>query len=246
MLDSSSLIIIPARLNSSRFPRKILETINGKPMIIHILEKAESLKLCDCYIACCCDKVKSIVESFGGKAIVTDPELPSGTDRVYAAAKSLAVKPEFIINLQGDTAVFDEAILPSILNVLKSNESIDMTTPVIRSTEIHNPNVVKVIFNNMEKHMPGKAIYFSRKAIPDGASEIYSHIGIYAYRFKALKKFVSLEPSYLERIERLEQLRGIQNDINIFAVPVSGAVISVDVKEDLSFVRKSLLQNIIR
>ena len=244
MKDNSSVIFIPARLNSSRFPRKILEPIDGKPLIIHVLERAQRANICECYVACCCEEVKQIVENYGGKAIVTNPDLPSGTDRIFAALETLAEKPQYIINLQGDTPVFDESILADILNVLKNNHEIDMTTPVVLSAnqnELVNENTVKVVFNNMEEHMPGKAIYFSRSAIPNGSEWFYSHIGMYAYRYGALKKFVVLSQSFLEKFERLEQLRAIQNDMNVWAVPVKGNAISVDVREDLQKVFDAIM-----
>ena len=242
-VDNSAAIFIPARLNSSRFPRKILEPIDGKPLIIHVLDRARSLKLCECYVACCCEEVKKIVEFYGGKAIVTDPGLPSGTDRILAALETLGDKPKFIINLQGDTPIFDAAILENILNVLKSDPTLDMTTPAIlhkNLNEFDNENLVKVVFNNMEKNIPGRAIYFSRSPIPGGGQYFYSHIGIYAYRYESLKKFVSLPQSFLEKSERLEQLRAIQGGMNIYIVPVENIALSVDVREDLQAVYKAL------
>lgn len=241
MKNNSAAIFIPARLNSSRFPRKILTPINGKPLIIHVLERAQKLNLCECYIACCCEEVKNLIEEHGGKAIITDPNLPSGSDRIFAAVETLDEKPEFIINLQGDNPVFDGNILIDILKVLQDNINIDITTPVSLHNDIseaQNENLVKVIFNNMENNQAGKALYFSRNAIPNGLNYFYSHIGIYAYRYPALKKFVNLPQSFLEKTERLEQLRAIQNGMNIWAVPVKGNAISVDVKEDLNEVLK--------
>lgn len=243
MQNNSAAIFIPARLNSSRFPQKVLAPINGKPLIIHVLERARATKLCDCYVACCCEEVKDLIEKYGGNAIITDPELPSGSDRIFAAVETLSSKPEFIINLQGDTPVFNGNILVEILDVLQNNSDIDIATPVSFNdniTDAQNENLVKVIFNNMEQKKPGKAIYFSRNVIPHNLNYFYSHIGIYAYRYQALKKFVNLPQSFLERTERLEQLRAIQNDMNVWAVPVNGEAISVDVKDDLEKVLKVL------
>ena len=241
--DNSSVVIIPARLNSSRFPRKVLEPINGKPLIIHVLERAKQAHLCECYVACCCEEVRRVVENYGGKAIVTNPDLPSGTDRVFEAVGALNVSPEYVVNLQGDTPVFDVTILKDILDILKNNPEIDMTTPVTLQEgldDFTNENTVKVVFNGMDKHIPGRALYFSRSAIPNGLRWFYSHIGIYAYRYGALKKLISLPQSFLEKMERLEQLRALQNNVNVWAVPVKGSAISVDVKEDLERVYKAL------
>lgn len=229
-------IFIPARLNSSRFPRKVLTPIDGIPMIVHVLKRAQRLNLGECYVACCSEEIKEIVEQHGGKAILTDPDLPSGTDRVFAALQTISEKPDIVVNLQGDMPVFSPNIITEIVDVLQKNENIDMTTPVAlirEEKDINNENKVKVVFENMDQHMPGKAIYFSRAAIPNGAKKYYYHIGVYAFQRKALEKFVNLKTSYLERIERLEQLRCLENNMNIWAVPVEGITISVDVANDL-------------
>jgi 3-deoxy-manno-octulosonate cytidylyltransferase (CMP-KDO synthetase) len=242
-MDDSAVILIPARLNSSRFPQKILTPINGKPMILHVLQRAQSLNFCECYVACCCESVQKIIEDGGGKAILTDPNLPSGTDRICAAMSELPSEPEFIINLQGDTPVFSKSIIPAIFEVLRNDASIDITTPVTtcdnNKENAENSNIVKVVFNGMDEGTPGKAIYFSRNPIPAGVTQsFYSHIGIYAYRREALKKFVSMKPSYLEVTERLEQLRAIQNGMNVWAVPVQGEAIAVDIIDDLKAVNR--------
>lgn len=242
-MSQKAALFIPARLNSSRFPRKVLASILGKPMIIRVLEKARNLKELDCYVACCCEEIKKVVEDYGGKAILTDPDLPSGTDRVFAAAASLVEKPDFIINLQGDSPVFAESMISSILNVLEENETIDITTPVVLKKSLENAeneNTVKVVFNNMEDEKPGRAIYFSRNLIPSGSDFFYSHIGIYAYRYAAIERFVALSSTYLEKTEKLEQLRAVQNDMNVWAVPVKGVSLSVDTKEDLMAVEEYL------
>jgi 3-deoxy-manno-octulosonate cytidylyltransferase (CMP-KDO synthetase) len=238
MPKESIVIIIPARLNSSRFPQKILYPINGKPLILHVLDKARQLELCECYVACCCEDVRDLIETHGGKAIVTDPDLQSGTDRVWSAVEKLPTRPDIVINLQGDTPVFDSDIIPKTLRVLLDDGNIDISTPVsFCETLVGNPlnsSVVKAIFNNMEQRQPGRAIYFSRSFIPHYSDFFYSHIGIYIYRYNAIRKFVSLPQSFLERTEKLEQLRALQNDFNMWAVPVFGKAFSVDMKEDLN------------
>ncbi|MDR1609778.1 MAG: 3-deoxy-manno-octulosonate cytidylyltransferase [Holosporales bacterium] len=242
-MDNSAAIFIPARLDSSRFPRKVLYPIDGKPMIIRVLEQAQKLNLCRCYVACCCNEIREIVENYGGEAIITDPELRSGTDRVFAALETLQQKPEYVINLQGDTPVFAPQMLSEILDVLKANESIDITTPATYcddSTKASDENVVKVVFENMDKHTPGMATYFSRSPIPHGSPFMYTHIGIYAYRYDSLKKFVSLPQTFYEKTERLEQLRGLQNGLNIWIVPTTGAALSVDTESDVEAVLQAL------
>jgi 3-deoxy-manno-octulosonate cytidylyltransferase (CMP-KDO synthetase) len=233
----TTAIFIPARLASSRFPEKILTLIDGKPMIIHVLERAQSLNMGECYVACCSEKIKKLVEEHGGKAILTDPDLPSGTDRIYAALETLHEKPEIIVNLQGDMPVFSTSIVKEIIEIMYMHKSIDMATPVVKienPEHITNVNKVKVVFENMETNEPGRAIYFSREPIPNGAQQFYLHIGVYAYRYESLSKFVELPPSYLEKTERLEQLRCLENGIDVWAVPVDGYAVSVDVPGDLS------------
>lgn len=240
MNQKTIAIFIPARLASTRFPNKILENINGKPMIIHVLERAKALNIGECYVACCCEQVKNIVESYGGKAITTDPSLQSGTDRIYAAIQMMNKIPDIVVNIQGDMPVFSENIVHELLEVMKRDESIEIATPasiITNKDEVDDKNKVKVVFQNMEKHQPGKALYFSREAIPSGGETLYGHIGIYAYTYKALAKFVNLERSYLEKIESLEQLRALENNINIFVVPVIGKTISVDVVDDIKYFR---------
>jgi 3-deoxy-manno-octulosonate cytidylyltransferase (CMP-KDO synthetase) len=199
--------------------------------------------LCRCYVACCCNEIKKVIEDYGGEAIVTDPALQSGTDRVFAALETLEQKPEYIINLQGDTPVFTPRMLSETLDVLKGNEAIDITTPATYCddhSKVHSVNTVKVVFENMDKHTPGKATYFSRSPIPHGSHFTYSHIGIYAYRYDSLKKFVSLPQTFCERAEKLEQLRGLQNGINIWVVPVTGTALSVDTEDDVEAVLKAI------
>ncbi|GHT88386.1 3-deoxy-manno-octulosonate cytidylyltransferase [Alphaproteobacteria bacterium] len=220
--------------------------ISGKPLIIRVLEQAKSLDFCECYVACCSEEIKEVVENYGGKAILTDPELPSGTDRIFAASKTLHEKQKFIINLQGDNPIFDESILPILLNILEHDETIDIATPVTLKKQengMNDPNIVKVVFNNMESEKPGRALYFSRNAMPHGTDYFYAHIGIYAYRADALSKFVSLKPTYLEQTERLEQLRALQHGMNICAIPTCGTYLSVDTENDINSVEEFLYNN---
>ncbi|MDR0695855.1 MAG: 3-deoxy-manno-octulosonate cytidylyltransferase [Holosporales bacterium] len=243
MSNNTAAIFIPARMDSARFPQKIIYEINGKPLIIHVLERAMKLNISECYVACCCEEIKEIVEKYGGHAILTDPDLPSGTDRVVAALDTLREKPEIVINLQGDNPIFEESSIRKLIDVMMSDETIDISTPVVLNAtpgDGRNENLVKTVFNNMEKNAPGRALYFSRTVIPHEAAFFYGHIGIYAYRYAAIKKFVSLPPSFLEKTERLEQLRALQHGMNVWAVPVQGTFISVDVKEDVKKVLEYL------
>jgi 3-deoxy-manno-octulosonate cytidylyltransferase (CMP-KDO synthetase) len=238
-----SVVIIPARLNSSRFQRKMLAEIDGKPLIVHTLENAKKAKIGGCYVACCSEEIKGAVEMNGGTAILTAPDLPSGTDRVFAAIQKLNLTsaPEIIVNLQGDTTHFDPNILRRLIATMQQNKKFDIATPAIRICEkedANNPNVVKVAFNNMENLQSGRAIYFSRAAIPGGSPILFRHVGIYAYRSRALKKFASTKVSYLEESEKLEQLRGLQMNMHIEVIPIDSFAYSVDVATDLGKIKE--------
>jgi 3-deoxy-manno-octulosonate cytidylyltransferase (CMP-KDO synthetase) len=235
MGNNDTIIVIPARLASTRFPKKILALIDGKPMILHVLERVKALNIGKCYIACCEKEVKTLIEEQGEEAILTDPDLPSGTDRVYAAMQQLGQIPEIVVGVQGDMPYFSGNIIKDTLKVIKEDKEIEIATPVIRQKVeiLNNPNKVKAVFENMERNSHGKAIYFSRSTIPNGADVYYYHVGIYIYRREALSRIVRMKQSYLEKTERLEQLRWLENNIRIEAVPVVGEVASVDVEEDI-------------
>ncbi len=238
----NSLIMIPTRMASTRLPNKALADIGGKPMIIHVMEQAQKAHIGEVVVACDGLEIKKVVESYGGKAIVTDPKLPSGTDRIYAALQQMDNHEcyDAIINVQGDLPLVKPKLIASLADALKESNS-DITTPV---TEIHSQEeitsdaVVKVAvsFNNS---LTGRALYFSRQTLPWGEGPLYHHIGIYAYKRKSLEKFVSLPPSPLEMREKLEQLRALENGMSITALQVDEAPWGVDRPQDLDMVRKA-------
>ncbi len=246
-------IFIPVRLASTRLPNKPLADICGRTMIERVYRQAIAANLGAVFIACDSKEIASEVAKFGAKYVITDPNLPSGTDRIYAALKQLDKKItddfEVIVNLQGDLPIIDPAIISRIgLSCLKNNHQITTAAAVIRDTaEINNPNVVKIAlapYKNSDKPLidgeinSGLALYFSRSPIPYGpipykAGDYYHHIGIYAYKKDALEKFVSFEASILEKREKLEQLRALENDMKIAVEIVDSYPHSVDTKEDL-------------
>jgi 3-deoxy-manno-octulosonate cytidylyltransferase (CMP-KDO synthetase) len=250
-------IFIPVRLASTRLPNKPLADICGQTMIERVYRQAIAANLGEVFIACDSKEIASEVAKFGAKYVITDPNLPSGTDRIYSALNQLDKKItddfEVIVNLQGDLPIIDPAIISRIgLSCLKNNHQITTAAAVIRdAAEINNPNVVKIAlapYKNSDKPLidgqinSGLALYFSRSPIPYGAGDYYHHIGIYAYKKDALEKFVSFEASILEKREKLEQLRALENDMKIAVEIFDSYPHSVDTKEDLEKVI-SLIKN---
>lgn len=235
------LTIIPARLASTRLPNKPLADIFGKPMIVRVFEQAKMANLGEIIVACDCQEIATAVENAGGKAIITDPNLPSGTDRIFAAMLKMPNYQDFevIVNLQGDLPTIDPKVIIAAAQAA-SQESVDIATvaSVIKNMdEINNPNVVKIAIAFLENPTLGQALYFSRSPIPHGAGDYYHHIGIYAYKRKALERFVNLKPSKLEKRESLEQLRALENQMKIAVQIVEAHPLSVDTKEDLEKVK---------
>ncbi len=247
-MSKKILTIIPVRLASTRLPNKPLADICGKTMIARVYEQALKANLGDVIIACDGEEIAAEAKKIGAKFIITDPNLPSGTDRIYAAYKaSLAGNYEIIVNLQGDLPNIDPNVIKDAANAALTSDC-DIATVasnIKNEAEITNPNVVKIAIAFKEKNL-GKALYFSRCPIPYSkinAADFYHHIGIYAYKSSALEKFVKLAPSDLEKRESLEQLRALENDMKIFVKIVEAHPLSVDTKEDLDIVTKLISQN---
>lgn len=247
---SKTIIVIPARLASTRLPNKPLADINGKPMIVRVMEQAVSANLGPVLVACCGSEIKDIVESNGGIAIETDPNLPSGSDRIIEALRQFDPDNSFdnIINLQGDLPLVQpELIRASLLPI--TNFGYDIGTlgaKIENSADINNPNVVKIAASAWQRHpdiVLAKAIYFSRLAVPANAQDHYHHIGIYAYKRSALDRFVNLPPSHLELTEKLEQLRALEAGMTIGVGLVEAVPLSVDTPDDLEQVRAILRTN---
>jgi 3-deoxy-manno-octulosonate cytidylyltransferase (CMP-KDO synthetase) len=236
--------IIPARYQSTRFPGKPLADILGRPMIWHVFERARQ---CPCLSAVVLatddDRIQSKAQKLGIPVIMTRPDHPSGTDRVLEAAQKLKLDPDaVIVNIQGDEPTLEPALLTELVNPFRKPD-IQVTTPVrkINAAEAENPDVVKVVFT-----ADHRALYFSRSEIPyqrnATTSNYYGHIGLYALRMTALKKFVSLKQSYIEITEGLEQLRLLENNIPIHIVETEHQSVGVDRPEDIEIVTKILLE----
>jgi 3-deoxy-manno-octulosonate cytidylyltransferase (CMP-KDO synthetase) len=238
-------IVIPARLKSTRLPLKMLADINGKPMIVRVFENCKKTNIKDVFVATDSLDIKSAIESIGGTAILTDEGLQSGTDRVFQALTTSGLLQNFdgIVNVQGDVPNISPDVINHTASLIKDVKMADISTAVVKITDkekMHNSNVVKAVLS-IKGDDWGRALYFSREAIPYGDGDFYEHIGIYAYKKDALRDFVSFNPSLLEKTEKLEQLRALENDLNIFAKIVNFNPISVDAEEDLNLARKLIL-----
>ncbi len=239
-MPSKVLTIIPVRLASTRLPNKPLADICGKSMIQRVYEQALAADLGDVLIACDGEEIALEAKKIGAKFVITDPNLPSGTDRIYAAYKNFGKDFDVIVNLQGDLPNIDPQVIRASADAALAHDC-DIATvasKIKNESEISNPNVVKIAISFKEKNL-GKALYFSRCPIPfskTNEADFYHHIGIYAYKKSALEKFVKLAPSTLEQRESLEQLRALENDMTIFVKVVEAHPLSVDTKEDLEIV----------
>ncbi len=238
------IILIPARLGSTRLPGKVLADIAGKPMIVHVLERAVAAALGPVAVACSEEEVADAVRAAGGTAFMTNPELPSGSDRIHAALTALDPDRAYdvIINLQGDLPLIDPAQIAAVLRPLGRAE-FDIATlvaPVTTAAEAVVASIVKCACAFAEDADVAPALYFSRNAVPSGDGPLWHHVGIYAYRRAALARFVALPPSPLEQREKLEQLRALEAGLRIGVARIGHAPLGVDTPADLEHVRRHL------
>lgn len=241
---SNPIVIIPARMASTRLPGKPLADIAGLPMIVQVLKRAEEAAIGPVVVACAEDEIRVAVESAGGRAVLTNPDHPSGSDRIYEALQSVDPqgKHDSIVNLQGDLPVLDAVVVQAAMKPL-SDRDVDIATLVAEiqnEEEKTNPNVVKAVVGFEPGQDVGRALYFSRATVPHGDGPLWHHIGIYAYRRTALERFVTLRPGVLEHRERLEQLRALENGMRIDAARVDTVPFGVDTPADLERARAIL------
>lgn len=237
MPHSDTIIIIPARMDSTRLPGKPLADIHGKPMIVHVMERAQEAHVGQVIVACAEQEIALAVEKAGGTAILTNPGHPSGTDRIHEALTQFDSEKHYkkIVNVQGDLPALDPQILHDAL-ALMENPTVDiatLATPIIDDHERSNPNVVKAVIAFEPDRKKGRALYFTRATAPYGVGDHYHHIGLYVYRRAALETFVMLHPSELEQREKLEQLRALEYGMRIDVALVDTMPLGVDTKEDL-------------
>ena len=234
--------IIPARYASTRFPGKPLVLIHNKPMIQHVYEKCKEADLNDVFVATDDERIEKVVENFGGKVIMTGTHHVSGTDRCAEAARIINLQNrDFIINIQGDEPFIRKEEINLLINLIEK-QNIQIATlakPITTEEELTNHNKVKVVFT-----CSNQVLYFSRATIPHPSHFMphnanlisltaYKHIGIYAYRNEILQQITQLPVSSLEEIEKLEQLRWLQNNYNIHVEICHYESIAIDTPEDL-------------
>ena len=238
--------IIPARYGSSRLPAKALADILGKPMIQHIYERAKEASILDEVIVATDDeRIKSAVEKFNGKAVLTSREHTSGTERLTEVVFDLDVK--VIVNIQGDEPLLHPSMVNDVAYALLENPKLVMSTlkhKISEEADYNNPNVVKVVTDK-----DNFALYFSRSPIPDISRKkeglqlnIYKHLGIYAYTKDFLLTFKGLKNSKLEDAESLEQLRALEHGYRIKVIETKHDTVSVDTEADLNKVIRILKQ----
>jgi 3-deoxy-manno-octulosonate cytidylyltransferase (CMP-KDO synthetase) len=238
------LVVIPARYASTRLPGKPLLTIDGEPMIAHVVAAALRADVDGVLVATDHPEIAAAARAAGAEAVLTDPELPSGSDRVGAAmvGRSAAI----VVNVQGDEPELDPAAIDAAVAALRADPLADIATlsAPLSAADLSDPNCVKVVSD-----VAGRALFFSRAAIgadrsvvlggegdPVGAAR--RHVGIYAYRAAALTRFLTLPPHPLERFECLEQLRALANGMTITVAPIDAVGQGVDTPEDLAALRQ--------
>jgi 3-deoxy-manno-octulosonate cytidylyltransferase (CMP-KDO synthetase) len=238
-----TLVVIPARMHSTRLPGKPLADIGGKPMIVHVWERAMAADIGPVVVATDSEPVSVAVRAAGGDAVMTRGDHPSGTDRVREAATMLdaAGEFEFVLNLQGDLPML-AARLPLDCLAPLSDSDVDIATIAteMKPADHPNPHAVKVV--GAATPVPGRlrALYFTRATAPYGEGPLYHHFGMYAYRRSALERFVALPPSPLEKREQLEQLRALEAGMRIDVTVVDSVPAEVNTPEDLALVRSLL------
>lgn len=243
MSKHAPIVLIPARMQASRLPGKPLADIHGLPMIAHVVARAKEAEIGPVGVAAAEPEVAAAAEAAGARAVLTDPDLPSGSDRIMAALKELDPegRHDVVVNVQGDLPTIAPAAIRAALPPL-DDSVVDISTLVAeirREEERANPNVVKAVLAQS-----GRALYFTRATAPTGPGPLWHHIGLYAYRRQALERFVALPPSPLERRERLEQLRALEDGMIIAAAVVDDVPLGVDGPEDLDRARAILASGV--
>ena len=234
--------VIPSRFGAERFPGKPLHPIAGLPMIVRVLRRAQQAAGVDLVLVATDDeRIAAIVEAAGGRAAMTDPALPSGTDRVWAAVRDLPV--DIVLNVQGDEPMMDARNIERVAAFLAARPEFPLATvalPLPPGSDAADPNVVKVVRGN-----DGRALYFSRSPIPfrrrpEPGLPTLKHLGLYGYRKEALRRWTEIPPHPLERAESLEQLRALAAGMAMAVLDAAGDSIGVDTPEDARRVEEIL------
>ena len=238
------IVVIPARMASARLPGKPLAQIGDRPMIVHVLDRAREAGIGPVAVACAEPVIADAVRAWGGLAVLTDPALPSGSDRVQAALGVLDPdgRHDVVVNLQGDLPTMPAGQLRAVAAAL-ADAAADIATlvaPIETEAEAAAPSVVKAACGFVEGSSVASALYFSRAPIPAGEGPRWHHVGVYAFRRAALARFVALPPSPLELQEKLEQLRALEAGMRIVCARVDHAPFGVDTPADLERARAVL------
>lgn len=239
----SILVLIPARMASTRLPGKPLADIGGKPMIVHVADRAAESRIGRVVIATDSPEIVAAAAKYGHEAVMTAGHHQSGSDRVYEALQKLDGEGHFdtVLNLQGDLPTIDPSIVSAALAPL-DNPAVDIGTlgvEIVEESEKTAPSVVKIVGSPVSQTRL-KALYFTRATAPWGEGPLYHHVGIYAWRRSALSRFVGMSPSTLEKRESLEQLRALEAGMRIDAEIVRSVPLGVDTPQDLERARALL------
>ena len=237
-----NLIIIPARLESTRLPNKPLADINGEPMIAHVYKRAKEANIAKVIVAAGNVEIKEVIENIGGEAILTNPDHASGSDRIYEALNIYDKESKFdiIVNLQGDLPNIHKDALSKIISLLESNDA-DISTLGVKISseeEFLNKNIVKAYVKNISES--NYVDDFDRRFDIGKEEFLYHHVGIYGYKRKALETFIGFDQSESEIERKLEQMRAIENGMKIVLGLIDELPISVDTQKDLEIARRNM------
>jgi 3-deoxy-manno-octulosonate cytidylyltransferase (CMP-KDO synthetase) len=238
------IVLIPARMASTRLPGKPLADIAGTPMIVRVWRQAVAAGIGPVVVAAAEREIAAAVESAGGRAVLTAPDLPSGSDRIFAALNLVdpGSSHDVVVNLQGDLPALDPRDIRAAVDALAGTgaDIATLAAEIDNDADRDNPSVVKPVVAWDASGARGRALYFTRAPAPHGDGALYHHIGIYAFTRTALARFVSLPPSPLEQREKLEQLRALEAGMTIAVARVDSVPLSVDTEDDLKKAREFL------
>jgi len=238
----NALIVIPARMQASRLPGKPMLAIGSDPMIVHVWRRAIEADAGRVIVATDAEEIRQAIVAAGGEAVMTRSDHVSGSDRVFEAVCEAdpTESADFVVNLQGDLPTLEPHLITDCLNPLTVDgpDIATLAAEIVEEDERTNPNVVKVVGTPLEQDGRLRALYFTRSTAPYGEGPLYHHIGIYAYRRPALKRYVSLKPSPLEQREKLEQLRALEAGMRIDVAIVDTVPLGVDTPADLERARR--------
>lgn len=235
----TAIIMIPARMAATRLPGKPLADIGGQPMIVRAMRQAQAAKAGPVVVAAGDPEIVDVIEAAGGRAVLTDPALPSGSDRILAALAEVDPERRYdqVINLQGDMPLVDPSVVCACVRLMdRGGDIATLVAPEHGPEDRANPDVVKAVVSLAPGEREGRCLYFTRSTLY-GNAPVHRHVGIYGYRREALERFNALPPSPLEQREKLEQLRALEAGMSIWAAVIDHAPISVDTPADLEAAR---------